>query len=270
MAVFDARPSPFTQLTTMGEWERFFSLNSMNDAVDQPGDLVASFDVPGRNIVMSAGAAIVRGQMWRCDAPVSTAIPAASASNRIDRLVLRFNRSAVTSATVIVPTIITGTPSGSPVLPPLVNTPTGLWDFPICFWTSQSNGALSALTDDRSLIANDPWHYLTFPAGWGTAPQLGYRMTRDRDVVFQGSFQLASSGSYNNITLFTLPVIYRPLYPVRIPVVTDAPATYGNNGSPPHLLVYDDGHTVLWGFPSAINSQVVFVSAARFALDVNA
>jgi len=126
------------------------------------GAFVSSFDVPGRNIVISAGQALIKGQLWRADAPVSTPIPAASAQNRIDRLVLRLNRGATTSPTVVQPVVITGTPSGTPVEPPLVQTTGGLWDLPVCSWTSASTGALSALTDERILWALTP----ESPAGY--------------------------------------------------------------------------------------------------------
>jgi len=163
MATFDARPSGFTQLTTMADWENFLSTVGVADGIDGANSFVPSFDVPGRNIVIGAGQATVRGQLWRCDANVPTAIPAASAQNRIDRLVLRLNRGATSGPTVVQPVVITGTPSGSPVEPPYTRTLAGLWDLPVCSWLSTSAGALSTLTDERQYaglnIANNgtPW-----------------------------------------------------------------------------------------------------------------
>src|SRR4051794_35866695 len=122
MVIYDARPSSFTQLSTTSEWEFFHSVLGGKDAVDGPGAFTASFDVPGRNIVAAAGNAVLKGQLWRADASFSTAIPAASAQNRIDRLVLRLTRAASTAPTVVAPVIIQGTPSGSPVLPVLQRT----------------------------------------------------------------------------------------------------------------------------------------------------
>jgi hypothetical protein len=119
MATYDARPSAFTQLTTTSDWEAFISAIGGISAIDfSVGNaFTPSLDVPGRNAVMADGNIVIKGQLWRCDAPVSTTIPAASAQNRIDRLVLRLTRGAITSPTVVQPFIITGTPSGSRVEP---------------------------------------------------------------------------------------------------------------------------------------------------------
>lgn len=151
MAVYDARPSAFTQLTTTADWEAFVSAIGGISAIDYSvgNAFTPSLDTPGRNAVMADGNIVIKGQLWRCDAPVSTAIPAASAQNRIDRLVLRLTRGATTSPTVIQPVVITGTPSGSPVEPPLVQTTTGIWDYPISSWTSTSAGAITTLVDER-------------------------------------------------------------------------------------------------------------------------
>jgi hypothetical protein len=92
----------------------------------------------------------------------STAIPAASVSNRIDRLVLRLDRSQSGGTTWVKPVVITGTPSGSPQIPALQSSPTGQWDLPIARWTSASNGALSGLVDERQFMGGD---LLTFPSG---------------------------------------------------------------------------------------------------------
>lgn len=151
MTTYDARPSAYTQLTTTTEWEAFMSSAGIQDGIDSAngGSFVPSLDTGGRNAVVSAGQALIKGQLWRADAPVSTSIPAAGAQNRLDRLVLRLNRGATTSPTVVAPTVITGTPSGTPALPPIVQTPTGLYDIPISYWTSGSTGALTALVDQR-------------------------------------------------------------------------------------------------------------------------
>jgi hypothetical protein len=265
VVVFDARPSAFTQLSTVADWEALWSASGGVSSVDGPAACTTTFDVPGRNIVMAAGNAVVKGQLWRADAPVSTAIPAASAQDRIDRLVLRFNRGATSAPGVVVPTVIAGTPSGSPTLPPLVRTPTGLWDFPICFWTSQSTGGLANLIDNREQITNDPWHMVNLPGGWGSG-QLGYRMLAGRSVEIGGASNLASSGSYNNITMFTLPPIYRPVVPQRLAVMCLTTATYGSNGNPPHMIVYDTGVVVLWAFPSAINGGAFYTNGS-YSLD---
>jgi hypothetical protein len=166
MTTYDARPSSFTQLTSTADWESLLTGMGMPDGIDATagGAMAPSLDASGRNAVNAAGNVIVRGQLWRCDAPVSTPIPAASTQNRIDRLVMRLNRGATTSPTVVQPVVITGTPSGTPVEPPLVQTPTGLYDIPVCSWTSTSAGALNALLDERQFCI-DNWHTIT-TSGW--------------------------------------------------------------------------------------------------------
>lgn len=149
MVTYDSRPSAFTQLSTTADWESFMSSAGIADGVDGPNSFVPTLDTSGRNAVISAGQGLIKGQLWRADAPVSTPIPGASAQNRLDRLVLRLNRGATSSPAVIAPTIITGTPSGTPVLPPIVQTPTGLYDIPISNWLSTSAGAVSTLVDQR-------------------------------------------------------------------------------------------------------------------------
>lgn len=110
MVIYDARPSSFTQLVTTSDWEALHSAIGGFSSIDfSAGSAFASsFDVPGRNIVIADGNIVIKGQQWQSDAPVSTAIPGASAQNRIDRLVLRLNRGASTSATVIQPVVIMG------------------------------------------------------------------------------------------------------------------------------------------------------------------
>jgi hypothetical protein len=147
MVTYDARPSSFTQLSTTADWESFITNCGIFSGVPSAGNLAPSLDSAGRNAVMSAGTVMIKGQLWRCDAPVSTPIPAASAQNRYDRLVMRLNRTASTSPTVVSPVVIVGTSGGG--LPAISQSPAGNWDIPISHWTSGSNGTLTALVDDR-------------------------------------------------------------------------------------------------------------------------
>jgi hypothetical protein len=159
--------------------------------------MAPSLDTGGRNAVIADGNILIKAQLWRCDAPVSTPIPAASAQNRIDRLVIRLTRGATTSATVVVAAVVTGTPSGSPVIPALTQTPTGIWEFPVSHWTSTSAGALTGLIDDR-LFSNDPWHGITVDSGWtviGGYSSIRYRMDQYGGVQFSGGTQHTNSAS---------------------------------------------------------------------------
>jgi hypothetical protein len=218
MVTFDARPSAFTQLATTADWEYLFTAAGIRDGVDQFSSLTPTLDTGGRNAVIGAGNCIIKGMLWRCDAAVNTSIPAASASNRIDRLVLRLNRAAGTSAAVIQPVVITGTPSGSPVEPPLSQTVGGNWDIPISSWTSASNGALSNLLDERQYTGTvrDTWHDMR-PLGnsWiGTiAGQMPaqYRFSDDyKWVEVTGVIQNPTAAIWTGKAFKNLPLAYRP------------------------------------------------------------
>jgi hypothetical protein len=170
MTVQNARPSPFNQLSTDADWESIVGGFGAGDGVISPisGSLAPSLDGTGRNAVMAAGSCLVKGKLWSCDASVNTAIPAASGQDRIDRLTLRLLRTAGNATAFLQPNIITGTPSGSPVIPNLTQTTTGIWDLPISHWRSTSAGGLTGLVDERfdsgtsmqsGLAANMPmWH----------------------------------------------------------------------------------------------------------------
>ena len=151
MTATNARPQPLLQLTTDADWETLAAGMGAGDGVilNPTTSLAPSLDSVGRNAVMAAGACVVKGKLWSCDAPFNTAIPAASGSNRIDRLVMRLNRTAGTATAFLQPVVITGTPSGTPVIPALTQTTTGIWDMPISHWTSASTGALTGLIDER-------------------------------------------------------------------------------------------------------------------------
>lgn len=252
MAVFDARPSAFTQLTTTGEWEAFMSAATIRDGVDGQGSLVPSLDIPGRNAVLGAGNAIVKGQLWRCDSPVSTPIPAASAQNRIDRLTLRLNRAATTAPTVVQPFIIQGTPSGSPTEPALVQTTTGIWDIPMSSWQTASSGAVSALNDERVLIgAQEVPHSLTpfLINGWSIrAGFLGdYYMISQS--ILHIDFELnCSARSGNSIISTALPPIYWPLHPQDAPIGWYASGGVGS--ASPALGYFTNGVLTAYNLPS--------------------
>jgi hypothetical protein len=220
MATYDSRPSAFTQMSTTGEWEYMHSAMGCVSAIDASmgSAMVPSLDTVGRNAVIADGVVVIKGQMWRCDAPVSTPIPAASAQNRIDRLVLRLTRGATTSVSVVAPWIITGTPSGSPVLPGIQQTPTGVWDIPVCHWTSTSAGGLTTLVDDRR-VANDQWHDMrplgnSFVGTVAGNPAPQYRFSDDIAFVEVAGFMQSppTAGNYNGVQIVQLPPAYRPIY----------------------------------------------------------
>ena len=273
MAIYDARPSSFTLLTTTAEWEALTAIMGAADAAidGAVGSAMApSLDTGGRNAVIADGNAAIRGMLWRCDAPVSTPIPAASAQNRIDRLVLRLNRSAVTSPTVIQPVVITGTPSGSPVEPPLVQTPTGIYDIPVFSWTSTSAGAITTLVDERRL-ANDKWHDMRPLTGSMSGTNTGYappqyRFSDDlKWVEVAGYVQTpAATGNYNGTVFKVLPAAYCPVttqaHKWLVTLVGDGP--FGT----PMVSVLNSGN-VQFGFLPTSLAQTVIGIMGRYPLE---
>jgi hypothetical protein len=267
MVVYDARPSQFNQMSTTAEWEYFQSaqVGSYNNGIDaSAGSAMApSFDVPGRNIVIADGNAVIKGQLWRCDAPVSTPIPVASAANRYDRLVLRYNRAGSTSATVVQPVVIQGTSGGG--IPPVTQTTTGVWDLPICFWTALSNGGLQGLTDTRKL-SNDRWHDMrsefgglqggfTYPGPPELPPQ--FRMRDDGTMVDIVGCIVTPGGTYNGVNFYTMPAGYWSPQAASYPVVLSGNWSVGNentNGTP-RLYTASGGGLSVVGIPFVYNGE---------------
>lgn len=153
MALDDAYPSSATTLTTMTQWEAFFRGFGESGVIAGVGnEFVGSLDSAGRAAVLGTGAAQIRGFHTEGATTTSTAIPAADTQNRVDRLVLRLDRSAVLAPNWVQPVVIPGTPGSNPQEPALTQTDTGLYDLPICRWTSTSTGALTNLVDERYLV----------------------------------------------------------------------------------------------------------------------
>jgi hypothetical protein len=274
MVTYDARPSAFTQLTTTADWEALLSGLGFTAGIDASvgSAMNPSLDTGGRNAVIADGNALIKGQLWRCDAPVSTSIPAASAQNRIDRLVLRYTRGASTSPTVVAPAVVTGTPSGSPVIPSLTQTPSGIWEYPVCHWTSTSAGALQSLVDDRRLI-NDQWHDMRPLTGSFVGTNSGflppqYRFSDDLSFVEVAGFVATppTTGNYNSTVFFTFPPAYRPnnasstnSYKWLVTGVADGSAT-------PVIGVLPNGSIFMNFLPSSL-AQTVIGIFGRYPID---
>ena len=100
MALDNAFPSgttPPTQLSTAAQWESYFvaGLGGATGVAQGVGSLFAgSLNSGTRSAVVATGAAMIRGFYVNGGSSVSTSIPAASGQNRIDRLVLRLDRTA--------------------------------------------------------------------------------------------------------------------------------------------------------------------------------
>lgn len=272
MTTFDGRPSSFTQLSSTADWESFVSMAAVINgaAIDFSvgSGMTPTLDTVGRNAVIADGNILIRGYLWRCDAPVNTAVPAASAQNRIDRLVIRLTRGASTSATLVQPAVVTGTPSGSPVIPSLTQTPSGIWEYPVSHWTSTSAGAIQSLVDERR-FTNDVWHdmrplennFVGTVAG-RCPPQ--YRFSDDAKFVeVAGEFNTPpTTGNYNNTEIFKFPSNYKPANLTHrwfCGGITDGIAT-------PSVFVNSNGSLALNLTPTSM-SQSTATIWGRFPLD---
>lgn len=173
MAILEAYPAPSNPLTTLTQWEILFSRYQWSGIDGTPGgtQLQPTLDTANRAIKVASGGAMIRGVRWGCDSVQSTAIPAASGQDRVDRLVLRLDRTKSTAAEYVVLKVITGT-AGSSTPPSITQTEDGIWDEYICRWTSAASGALSGLVDERSWMATDGmvpcWSYRRPSSGFGT------------------------------------------------------------------------------------------------------
>jgi len=142
----DAYPYPgISQITTQQEWEDFFSAVQLDGVV---AGLAPSIQSGARTASVGAGAAYLRGTYKPVTSTTSAAVPAAEGQDRIDRLVLRLDRDAVSTDTYVVPTVLKGA-AGTSTPPALTQGPTGVYDLPISRWTSRSNGSLAGLVDER-------------------------------------------------------------------------------------------------------------------------
>ncbi|NEA22591.1 hypothetical protein [Actinomadura bangladeshensis] len=188
MALDNAYPTSASTLSTMAQWEGFFTGFSADGVL--PGirnEFAATLNAGARTAVLDTGAAQIRG--FHVDGPSTTAtsIPAADTQNRIDRLVLRLDRTAATAAGWITPVVIEGTPSASPQAPALAQTPDGNYDIPIARWTSASDGSLAALVDERQFAAASPVEFRSTAQPSATIRRLGFERDTSRVLWADGT-----------------------------------------------------------------------------------
>jgi hypothetical protein len=209
MTVQNAMPNSYQQLTTIAQWEELMLTMGIADGVaSQPsaGDLKVTLNSGARTAVAAAGYAVIRGQLWGADASVSTAIPAASGSNRIDKLVLRLDRQATTAATVVQPVVITGTPSATPASPAILST-TRYQDILLAQWQSNSDSSLTALIDARQFAGTPVYIFTATSRPTPAKPAIGVETSSNSIMIWNGSawnyipvVQVATTTGSQNIT----------------------------------------------------------------------
>jgi hypothetical protein len=193
---------------------------------------------------VQAGYAIIKGFLWGTDSTDSVNIAAASAHDRIDRLVLRLNRSAGSAAADIQPVIIAGTASTTPVPPSLLSS-AQFQDLLIAQWTSKADGSFTAVQDLRQFCGtpvvvftstsrplNPPrpmigietntgalaywngsqWSYITPSFGQDTDILTGdQRLPTDGTVQQIATVSFIGDGSTHAMITFSVPAFYRPV-----------------------------------------------------------
>lgn len=189
MAWDDAYPTAASALETMTQWEAYWvgGLGGAAGVIAGVGaELSPSINSGARTVSAGTGAALVRGFYSNNPATYTASVPAQSAGDRVDRLVLRLDRTAVTAPDWIKPTIVQGT-SGSSTPPALSTSTTGSWDLPICRWTTKADGTLTGLVDERVLLGGS---FVAFPSGARPAAsplRLGYETDTGRLLYADGS-----------------------------------------------------------------------------------
>lgn len=188
MALDNAYPTAASQLTTMTQWENFFVGMGIGSGVvaGLGGELAPSINSGARTVSLGSGAALLRGFYANNPSTTTLSVPTQDAGNRVDRLVLRLDRTAVTAAGWVAPVIIKGT-SGSTTPPAIQNTTNGSWDLPFCRWTTNSNGTLSGLVDERYFRGGGYTEFLSTARPSASPPRLGRERDTGRLLVSDGS-----------------------------------------------------------------------------------
>lgn len=154
MAFDDAYPTGATQLETTAQWEAFITSFAADGVIaGVRGEFAPYLNFGARTAAMVTGAALIRGFRTEGSSDTAAAIPAPSAQDRIDRLVLRLDRDSATAAGWVTPAVLTGTPGASPQPPALTQTTDGVYEIPISRWTSAANGQLTGFADERVIAA---------------------------------------------------------------------------------------------------------------------
>ena len=111
----------------------------------------------------------------------------------------------------------------------------------------------------------ESWHAPTLPAGWGGGA--AYKLYPDKTTGLAGTITLPSTGSYNNVTLFTLPAAYRPGGTKNVPI-SAFNFTATTISSTPRLSIDPTGVVQLHSIPAGANSQGVSIDGIRYPVDI--
>jgi hypothetical protein len=141
-------------VNTMPLWEAYWvgvGGGAIGVMAGKAGELAPSINSGARTVSLATGAAFVRGfYIVNPSSTYTASVPAASAADRVDRLVLRLDRTASVAANWLKPVIVQGT-SGSATPPAIQSSDTGSYDLPLARWTTKADGTLAGLVDERQL-----------------------------------------------------------------------------------------------------------------------
>jgi hypothetical protein len=166
-------------ISTMTDWEAYF-VAGLGGATyvmaGKLGELSPTINSGGRTASVTTGAAFVRGfYVVNPSTTYTASVPAASVADRVDRLVLRLDRTASVAANWLKPVIVQGT-SGSLTPPTLLASETGSYDLPISRWTTKADGSLSGLVDERWLSGGGFLQFRSAARPPASPPRLGFEL----------------------------------------------------------------------------------------------
>lgn len=191
MAFDEPMPTPDgNTVGTMPLWEGYWVAGLGGASYVQAGkagELAPSINSGARTVSVATGVAFVRG--FYVANPTSTytaSVPAASAADRVDRLVLRLDRTASVAANWLKPVIVQGT-SGSLTPPALQSSETASWDLPIARWTTKADGTLTNLVDERYLAGGAFLVFKSTARPSASPPRQGLELDTGKPMYADGS-----------------------------------------------------------------------------------
>jgi hypothetical protein len=191
MAYDEPMPTPDgNTVSTMPEWEAYWvgGLGGASGVMaGKAGELAPTINSGARTVSTATGAGFVRGFYIANPTTTYTAsVPAASVADRVDRLVLRLDRTASVAANWLKPVIVQGT-SGSATPPALQSTDAGSYDEPLARWTTKADGSLTGLVDERRKSGGQFLVFNSTARPPGSPPRQGLETDTGKPMYADGS-----------------------------------------------------------------------------------
>jgi hypothetical protein len=193
-------------VATMTDWEAYWvgGLGGASGVMAGTlGELAPSINSGARTVSTATGSAFVRGfYISNPSATYTVSVPAQSAADRVDRLVLRLDRTASTAANWLKPVIVQGS-SGSLTPPAIQTSTTGSWDLPVARWTTKADGTLASLVDERYLSGGQFLVFRSTARPAASPPRQGLEADTGKPVFSDGSAwrYYESDTGYSNLTI---------------------------------------------------------------------